>query len=619
MEAKEKRVVLDAKVEAFLADVECTAHYDDSLAITTTAAFKVSHEDAYDSDVYEAPHAATDLHKTALGHSNLKYIKTAQLSQPTSYIGDVVVNPLHTPHRVHDNKATLVHVEVSRTKMLEKMKDPEVTYLIIAAVIDGNLERSEQESNKLINKAGLEYVEARLEVYKKNEVVFEEDIKILKLDVMFRDKAITELRQKFKQAKKERDDLKLTLENFKGSSKNLSRLLDSQLCDKYKTGLGAIHNKSCRRKGLLIVDALGDLKEGKITGKDTECVVLSPSFNLLDESQVLLRVPKKNNMYNVDLRNVAPSRGPKCSEEEVADDARTKSTEVPRKKNEVQDPAKEGDKNDQEKVVRNQDEALRKQFERESERLFGQGEAANTNSTNRLNTVSSLVNAASSSFTTMDPGRERTQRNNGAYDDEVEGAVADFNNLELTKIFSPIPITRIYKDHPKEQIIGEPLSSPQTRRMTKILKNMLWPYMVSIKLLEPEFEGLMHKKFQISSIGKLTFFLGLQVMQRDDGHFFIQDKYVADILKKFDFSSVKTISTLIETNKALLKDEEAVDVDVYLYRSMIGSLMYLTSFRLDIMFTVCACARFQVTPKVLHLHAMKRIFRYLKCQPKLGL
>ncbi|GJS76942.1 hypothetical protein Tco_0726823 [Tanacetum coccineum] len=98
-----------------------------------------------------------------------------------------------------------------------------------------------------------------------------------------------------------------------------------------------------------------------------------------------------------------------------------------------------------------------------------------------------------------------------------------------------------------------------------------------------------------------------------------QDKYVVDILKKFDFSSMKTASTPIETNKALLKDEEAKDVDVHLYRSMIGSLMYLTASRPDIMFAICTCARFQVTPKVSRLHAMKRIFRYLKDQPKLGL
>ncbi|GJV83971.1 retrovirus-related pol polyprotein from transposon TNT 1-94 [Tanacetum coccineum] len=134
-----------------------------------------------------------------------------------------------------------------------------------------------------------------------------------------------------------------------------------------------------------------------------------------------------------------------------------------------------------------------------------------------------------------------------------------------------------------------------------------------------EFEKMMHKKFQMSSMGELTFFLGLQVTQKDDGIFISQDKYVDEILKKFGFSTVKTASTPMETSKPLLKDAEAEDVDVHLYRSMIGSLMYLTASRPDIMFVVCACARFQVTPKVSHLHAVKRIFRYLKGQPKLGL
>ncbi|GKE29211.1 putative ribonuclease H-like domain-containing protein [Tanacetum coccineum] len=139
------------------------------------------------------------------------------------------------------------------------------------------------------------------------------------------------------------------------------------------------------------------------------------------------------------------------------------------------------------------------------------------------------------------------------------------------------------------------------------------------KSLCVEFEHMMHKRFQMSFIGELSFFLGLQVKPKDDGIFISQDKYVADILKKFVFVTMKTASTPKETNKALLKDEEAEDVDVHLYRSMIGSLMYLTASRPDIMFVVCAYARFQVTPKVLYLHAVKRIFRYLKGQPKLGL
>ncbi|GJS14880.1 putative ribonuclease H-like domain-containing protein [Tanacetum coccineum] len=110
------------------------------------------------------------------------------------------------------------------------------------------------------------------------------------------------------------------------------------------------------------------------------------------------------------------------------------------------------------------------------------------------------------------------------------------------------------------------------------------------KLLCTEFEKMMHKKFQMSSMGKLTFFLGLQAT-----------------------------STPMETQKALLKDEDGKEVDVHLYRSMIGSLIYLTSLRPDIMFAVCACARYQVNPKVSHLHVVKRIFRYLKGQPKLSL
>ncbi|GKC72091.1 putative ribonuclease H-like domain-containing protein, partial [Tanacetum coccineum] len=110
------------------------------------------------------------------------------------------------------------------------------------------------------------------------------------------------------------------------------------------------------------------------------------------------------------------------------------------------------------------------------------------------------------------------------------------------------------------------------------------------KQMSNEFETLMHNKFQMSSIGELSFFLGLQVKQKSEGIFISQDKYVVEILKKSNFASVKTASTLMETNKALVKDEEAEDVDVHLYRSMIGSLVYLTASRPDIMFVVCACA-----------------------------
>ncbi|GKC23605.1 hypothetical protein Tco_1025755 [Tanacetum coccineum] len=107
--------------------------------------------------------------------------------------------------------------------------------------------------------------------------------------------------------------------------------------------------------------------------------------------------------------------------------------------------------------------------------------------------------------------------------------------------------------------------------------------------------------------------------QKKDGILISQDKYVVEILKKFGFTEGKTASTPMETQKHLLKDEDGEEVDVYMYRLMIGSLMYLTSLRPDIIFAVYAYTRYQVNPKVSHLHTVKRIFRYLKGQPKLGL
>ncbi|GKD30234.1 putative ribonuclease H-like domain-containing protein, partial [Tanacetum coccineum] len=158
-------------------------------------------------------------------------------------------------------------------------------------------------------------------------------------------------------------------------------------------------------------------------------------------------------------------------------------------------------------------------------------------------TISPSVSTVGQRFTNADdlptdplmPDLEDTGIFSGAYDDEDVGAEADLNNLETTMNVSPIPATRIHKDHPKYQIIRDINSATQTRRMTKIFKEHA------------------------------------MVKQKDNGIFISQDKYVADILKKFDFVIMKTESTPIETNKALLKDEENEDVDFHLYRSMIGS------------------------------------------------
>nr|GEY16863.1 hypothetical protein [Tanacetum cinerariifolium] len=120
-------------------------------------------------------------------------------------------------------------------------------------------------------------------------------------------------------------------------------------------------------------------------------------------------------------------------------------------------------------------------------------------------------------------------------------------------------------------------------------------------------------------MGELNFFLGLQVLQNEDGIFLSQDKYVGDILKKFGYSEVRSSNTPMDKENPMGKDGTGKDVDLHLCRSMIGSLMYLTASRPYIMFTVCAYARHQVTPKECHMHAVKRIFRYLKGHPKLGL
>ncbi|GJR34271.1 putative ribonuclease H-like domain-containing protein [Tanacetum coccineum] len=382
-----------------------------------------------------------------------------------------------------------------------------------------------------------------------------------------------------------------------------------------------------------------------------------------------------------------------------------------------------------------------------------------------INTASENINTGSLNINTPSPipndSSMQSLENNGifddAYDDREVGTEAGLNNLESTMNVSPIPTTRIYKDHSKDQIIGDINSTTQTRRMTKISKehamvsyikkqrrtnhkdyqNCLFACFLSqikpkkviqtltdLSWIEAMQEELLQFKLQkkqgktgctrlnqeegidydevfahVAMIEAIMLFLayasfmGLILYQmdvksaflyekalyglhqaprawyetlptyllengfrrgtidktwfikkdrddillvhvyvddiifgstkkslyKDDGFFISQDKYVADILKKFDFVTMKTASTPIEPNKALVKDEEAKDVDVYLYRLMIRSLMYLTASMHDITFVVCACARFQVPPKISHLYAVKRIFRYLKGQPKLGL
>nr|GEX82090.1 hypothetical protein [Tanacetum cinerariifolium] len=135
----------------------------------------------------------------------------------------------------------------------------------------------------------------------------------------------------------------------------------------------------------------------------------------------------------------------------------------------------------------------------------------------------------------------------------------------------------------------------------------------------PYYDDLRSVIMHESQKSKYSIRPGLQVKQKEDGIFISHDKYVAVVLRKFSFSDVKSANTLVDMEKTLVKDADGDDVDVHLYISMIGSLLYLTTSIPDIMYAVCVCARFQVTPKVSHLHAIKRNFRYLKGYLKLGL
>ncbi|GJU42431.1 putative ribonuclease H-like domain-containing protein [Tanacetum coccineum] len=769
-------------------------------------------------------------------------------------------------------------------------------------------------------KAGLESVEARLDVYKKNEVVFEEDIKILKLDIKLRDNALIELRKKFEKDEKERDDLKLTLENQVVDS----QVFDSQENDRYKTSkvyhdvpppytrnfmplksdlvlaneeeyvfsesitskvkISESKTKSVgeplieewisnsedenetkfkskqRKPSFAKIEFVKSNEHVKTTRESVKKVENKKQAKYLSKNSQRPRGNQRNwnNLMtqklgsNFEFKNKACYEcgsfnhlikdcdfyEKKMVEKTVWNNARRvnhqnsqrmthphpKGKFVPKvvlmksgikALNTAGKPALSfmrpfgcpvnilntldhlGTKEnidvgqDGKKIVLDQeyillslltsDPSLFKSLKdspdagfklsREEEKIdfehpknkgnevpnieepsVNQEPDANVNNTNNINTVCPTVNAADIENNTVDenivyvcindpnmPNLEDIVYSDD--DDEEVGAYADMNNLATTMPVSPIPTTRVHKDHPLEQIIGDIHLAPQTRRMTKNVTEHVEPkkviqaltdpswieamqdeflqfklqkvwtlvdlpygkraidydkvfapvarieaimlflayalfmnfivYQMDVKSAflygtikeevyvcqplgfeDPEFPNnvykvekalyglhqaprawyetlstyLLENGFRRGTIDKTLFIkndkddiLLVQVKQKDDGIFISQEKYVADILKKFDFATVKTVSTLMETNKALLKDEEAADVDVHLYRSMIGSLMYLTASRPDIMFVVCACARFQVTPKTSHLHVVKRIFRYLKGHPKLGL
>nr|GEV95483.1 hypothetical protein [Tanacetum cinerariifolium] len=221
-----------------------------------------------------------------------------------------------------------------------------------------------------------------------------------------------------------------------------------------------------------------------------------------------------------------------------------------------------------------------------------------------LNTIVSPTYGKSSSIDAYqlpdDPDMPELEDITYSDDEDVVGAEADFNNLESSIPEEPNRVHQALKDSSWIEAIQEELLQ---FKMQKVWVLVDLPYRkrsiddiifdAPNKDLCRSFEKLMEDKFQMSSIRELTFFLGLQVKQKKDGIFINQDKYVAEILKKFRLTERKSASTPIDTEKPLLKDSDGEDVDVHTYRSMIGSLMYLTSSRPGIMFASDDVTRLQ--------------------------
>ena len=125
--------------------------------------------------------------------------------------------------------------------------------------------------------------------------------------------------------------------------------------------------------------------------------------------------------------------------------------------------------------------------------------------------------------------------------------------------------------------------------------------------MNKEFSEIMTKEFEMSHMGELTFFLGLQIKKLDSGIFISQEKYVRDLVSKFGMTTESGKPTPMATNETLNKEDMSKDVDQKIYRGMIGSLLYITASRPDIMHSVCLCARYQSQPKEIHLKAVNRL------------
>ncbi|GJZ20740.1 putative ribonuclease H-like domain-containing protein [Tanacetum coccineum] len=383
------------------------------------------------------------------------------------------------------------------------------------------------------------------ESIRKNEPVYEEDIKVLKREIHLREVAITELRRKLELAQKQKDEIQLTVENFKNSSKNLSKLIDCQIVDKCKTGLG--YNAVPPPYTENFMPPKLDLSFSGLEEFTSEPTV---EKNKAKASKAKPKAVRKNNGSPIIKDWVSDS------EEENVDYKKVNFVIKNKAKLVAQGYTQE------ERI--DYDEVFAPVVRIEVIRLF-------------------LAYASFKDFV--------------VYQMDVKSAFLYGMIEEEVYVYQPPGFEdpsfpdRVYKVEKAVYGLHQAPRAWYETLSTYLLDNGFQRGKIDKNLFFRRDKGVILK---MSSMGELTFFLGQQVKQKEDGIFISQDKYVTEILKKFSFTNIKIASTPIETQKLLLKDEDGEEVDVYLYRN-------------------------QVNPKVSHLQAVKRIFRYLKGQPKLGL
>ncbi|GJU68645.1 hypothetical protein Tco_1254904 [Tanacetum coccineum] len=250
--------------------------------------------------------------------------------------------------------------------------------------------------------------------------------------------------------------------------------------------------------------------------------------------------------------------------------------------------------------------------------------ASDRNSTNNVNIVSSTVNtvgievnAVSSNISIElpnDPNMPKLE--DIVYSDDYEDRTHKGNSC-IEGFLSSIEAMQDELLQFKLQKVWTLVDLPNGKRAI----GTKWVYRNKKDERDPDFpDNVSERKYRqvfvirigikMSSMGELTFFLGLQVKQKEDGIFISQDKYVTEILKKFGFTESRSKAHTYGNQKPFAQGTEMMKrSERFNYMSIDWFILYLNSSRPDIMFVVCACARYQVNPKVSHLHAMKRIFR----------